>query len=259
MTNEYLEEEAFISVESKLKVMRDQWSDISNSAQSIALTITTVRPECVKCRRKRSLEKPHSIGELSFDSEAGRKMIYMTEEVHNETRHALYDFMDNTFPVAARSVRHIKRFLMELQGNIDQLQKVHDRYEERISDQQEEATLLQKENTSESQKKAKSLKEKNKKFMIRRKTVVNKLLTEDIENDLNESLVVAKSTYNTLQQSTIKAHKLIEKLSNTNVKLNDLKAFTQDEIVELYIKAVRKRDKVQNLFKSISMNSVNTI
>ena len=253
VTKGYLEEEAFISVESKLKVMRDQWSDISNSAQSIALTITTVRPECVKCRRRRSLEQPHSIGELTFDSEAGRQMIDMTEQVHNETKHALYDFKDNTFPLAARSVRHIQRFLMEFQGNVDQLQKVHDRYEERINDQQEEAIILQKENTSESKKKAKSLRAKNKKFIIRRKTVVNKLLTEDIENDLNESLAVAKTTYSTLQQSTIKAHKLIEKLSNTNVKLSDLKAFTQEEIIDLYIKATRKRDKVLDLFQSISM------
>ena len=253
VTSGYLEEEAFISVESKLKVMRDQWSGISNSAQSIALTIKTYKPECVKCRRKRSLENPHSIGELSFDSEAGRKMIDFTEEIHNETRHAVYDWKDNTFPRTAKSVRHMERFLLEFQKNMDKLQTVNIRYDERINDQHEDYAILQRENTPESLRKARSLQDKNKKFLIRRKSVVNKILTEDIENDLVESLTVAKTTYNDLQQATITGHKLIEKLSLAIVKLDDLKAFTQDEIVDLYIRAARKKDKVHQLFRSISM------
>jgi len=259
VTSGYLEEEAFISVESKLKVMRDQWSDISNSAQSIALTIKTYKPECVKCRRKRSLENPHSIGELSFDSEAGRKMIDFTEEIHNETRHAVYDWKDNTFPRTAKSVRHMERFLLEFQKNMDKLQNVHVRYDERINDQHEDSIILQKENTPESMRKARSLQDKNKKFLIRRKTVVNKILTEDIENDLVESLTVAKTTYNDLQQATITGHKLIEKLSLAIVKLDDLKAFTQDEIVDLYIRAARKKDKVHQLFRSINDKSEDVI
>ena len=84
-------------------------------------------------REKRSLRKPHSIGELSFDSEAGRQMIDVTEQVYNETKHALYDFKDNTFPAAAKSLAHVERFLMELTGNIVQLQNINKRYEDDLT------------------------------------------------------------------------------------------------------------------------------
>merc|ERR1719228_13886 len=129
-------------------------------------------------------------------------MIDFTEEIHNETRYAVYDWKDNTFPNTAKSVRHMERFLSEFQKNIDKLQSINIRYHERINDQHEDYAILQKENTTESLRKARSLQDKNKKFLIRRKTIVIKILTEDIENDLVESLTVAKTTYNDLQQAT---------------------------------------------------------
>ena len=110
--------------------MRIQWGDISESAKSIALNVNTISLGCIEChgqdheRPKRSIEEPIDIGELTFDTETGREMIDFTEKIYYKTKRDLFHWKDQVYPMAATTVRKLKRMMIQFDGNIEQILKV---------------------------------------------------------------------------------------------------------------------------------------